>query len=145
VPAAAGAFALSLGDYAIESDPARAYEIGVHDGDYYGYGASLIGVGRALSGAGASSLDSLTVDLALRSTSPDLLASTALDAVPWQLAAYGQGGRVMLTFIRGSEYVALTGTLDALSLAAVPEPALGGLAALAAVGLAGLRFRRARS
>jgi hypothetical protein len=140
-----GSFGASLGEYAIVSDAVSGYDLGVHDGDYYGYGPSLSGVARALSGAGAGSLDILTVDLALHSDSPALLASTALDAVPWQLEAYSQGGRILWTFQRGSEYVAVSGTLDALSFAAVPEPALVRLATLAVLGIATLGFRRARS
>lgn len=138
-------FQTLLGDYASVTDATSGFDLGVYDGGYFGYGISVFGVSRALSGPGASSLDYLLADLALRSNSPDLLTSTALDAVPWELAAYSQGGRMVWTFQRGSEYVSVSGELDMLSLAAVPEPALGGLAALAVLGSAGLGFRRARS
>jgi hypothetical protein len=139
------AFRTSLGDYAIESDPARGYDLGLHDGDYYGYGISLGGIAHALSGAGASSLSYLTLDFVLQSNSADLLTSTALDEVPWELEAYSQGGHVTWTFQRGSEFVAVTGALDAVSRAAVPEPAIDGLAALGVLGVGALGFRRARS
>lgn len=139
-----GMFGATLGDYEIVSNPALAFDLGIHDGDYYGYGITLAGVAHALTGEGASSLDSLTFDLALGTSSPDLLTPTALAAVPWELAAYDQGRRTTWLFLRGTEYVAVIGTLDDLSLA-VPEPAVGGLAALGLLGAAGMGFRRARS
>ena len=130
------------GDYAIASNP-RGFDLGIHDGDYYGYGITLAGVAHALSGAGANSLDALTFDLALNGSSPDLVNPTALAAVPWALAAYSQGGRTIWTFQRGTEYVAVYGVLE--SLAAVPEPAVDGLAALGLLAAAALGFRRART